>query len=271
MIMLGRGFEFSQGDQGYGKELGFLGFRGRCRCRGHGKDGDVLRLFEGDTIGAPVDGRVPQLQPGFAKDDVVVNERGHTEVDSFIMVVKAQVRGKDGLVARTSCTIGKGEGDIYNVMESKRETSSSIGRDKVAHGTTIYQDLDGGMVECSLLYEGFATEFRGFTDAADEQWSLHWGNWCGVRGRGILWGSSGCSRGCRGFLRGVRGFQARDGLGGAVLGLGEKGRTGGRREVGPVGDRIDTFGNGFGDGYGGWLLDGDEGTNVFLETVDEEV
>src|SRR3954468_5670067 len=147
--------EVSRGDQSDGDVWGKLG--GRV----------VLRVVKGDTVGAPVDGGIPFLQPRFAEDDIIMDKGSYAKVDFFVMLVKTQVRGKDGFIAWASCTIGERQGDIYNIMGSKRKTGDSICRDKVPHRTTVHQDTNGGMVEGSVQDQGFLAEFNGFANAAD--------------------------------------------------------------------------------------------------------
>jgi hypothetical protein len=147
--------EVSQGDQSDGDVRGEL--RGRV----------VLRVVKGDAVGAPVDRGIPFLQPRFAEDDIVMDKGSYSKVDFFVMLVKTQVRGKDSFIAWASCTIGERQGDIYNIMGSKRKTCDSICRDKVSHCATVHQDTNGGVVEGSVQDQGFLAEFDGFANTAD--------------------------------------------------------------------------------------------------------
>jgi hypothetical protein len=147
--------EISQGDQSDGDVWGKL------------RDRVVLGVVKGDAVGAPVDRGIPFLQPRFTKDDIIMDKGGYSKVDFFVMLVKTQVRGKDSFIAWASRTIGERQGDIYNIMGSKRKTCDSICRDKVSHRTTVHQDADGGVVEGSVQDQGFLAEFDGFANAAD--------------------------------------------------------------------------------------------------------
>jgi hypothetical protein len=111
----------------------------------------VLGRVKGDAVGAPVNRGIPFLQPGFAEDDIIMDKGSYSKVDFFVMLVKTQIRGKDSFIAWASGTIGERQGNIYNVMGSKRKVGDSVCRDKVSHSTAIHQDADGGVIEGSLL------------------------------------------------------------------------------------------------------------------------
>src|SRR4051795_13577464 len=57
----------------------------------------------------------------------------------------------------------------------------------------------------------------------------------------------------------------------AVRGRGTLRKTGGRSKTGPVSDGVNSLGDGFCCGNVSWLLDCDEGADVFLEALDVEV
>src|SRR4051794_24661832 len=101
--------EVSQGDQRDGGVWGKL--RGRV----------VLGVVKGDAVGAPVNRGIPFLQPRFAEDDIVMDKGSYSKVNCFVMLIKAQVCSKDSFIAWASRTIGKRQGDIYNIMGSKRK------------------------------------------------------------------------------------------------------------------------------------------------------
>jgi hypothetical protein len=68
MVVLGRGFEFGKGDEGYGEGEVLLRFGGRCLGRSWGNDREL------HFMGAPVDQGIPLFQPRLAKDEIMVGE-----------------------------------------------------------------------------------------------------------------------------------------------------------------------------------------------------
>ena len=95
----------------------------------------------------------------------MVGEGYNSKVYVFFMLLETYIGSKGGFITRASGAIGKRYRDMGYIMKSKRKSINSLLGHKVAHGSTIYEYADRGMVHGASEDHGFFG--KGFREAAN--------------------------------------------------------------------------------------------------------
>src|SRR4051794_20158576 len=98
-------------------------------------------------MSAPIDQWIPFFKPRFAKDNVLVGEGNDSEVQVLFMMRKLQTCSDKGFIAFIDGAIGETNRYRRNIMKSERKACHSLLRYEVAHGSTVDEDGDRGMIQ----------------------------------------------------------------------------------------------------------------------------